>query len=194
MPYNPNLVVRKMDDYVKKTVPNYQDYESSKVLERESTPEHLRGYAGYMKMYTLTYVNKKNDSLFFDVYTHGFDIESNYQKIALMLPYIEVAENIVKENIVSDEIKLIKIDTDLTGSFAETNKPSKEIVMEHSQRFIPYLEVIVPSDVTNWQEHLQQIDGKVTQYFNHGSYYTVKLSDGSIYELSHNQIFNYEFE
>lgn len=192
-PYSEDLVREKIYAYIEENVPDYQNYESNNILDRDSTPEKLRGYAGYMKMYSMTFVHKNNKSLTFEVYTRGFKIESNYVRVANILPYLKIAEDIFDEDIAKDNVKLIEISTDLTGSFAELNKPSREIIINNSERFIPYIDVIIPDEITDWHTYLQELDGKVRDYFSYDSDYKVRFTDGKEKELSRHSIDNNEF-
>lgn len=192
-PYSEDLVREKIYAYIEENVPDYQNYESNNILDRDSTPEKLRGYAGYMKMYSMTFVHKNNKSLTFEVYTRGFKIKSNYVRVANMLPYLKIAEDIFNEDIARDNVKLIEISTDLTGSFAELNKPSREIIINNSERFIPYIDVTISDEITDWHTYLQELDGKVRGYFSYNSDYKVRFTDGKEKELSRHSIDNNEF-
>lgn len=192
-PYSEDLVKEKMYEYLEENIPDYQNYESNNVLDKDSTPEKLRGYAGYMKTYGMTFVHKNNSSLTFEVYTRGFKIESNYDRVANMLPYLKIAEDIFNQHIAMDNVKLIEISADLTGSFAELNKPSREIVINNAERFIPYIDVTIPNEVMVWHTYLKDIDAQVSNYFKYNNNYKVRFVDGREKELDRHSIVNNEF-
>lgn len=193
-PYSEDLVREKMYEYVKENIPDYQDYESNNFLDKSSAPnEKIRGYAGYMKTYSMDFVHKNNSSLTFEVYTRGFKIESNYIAVAEMLPYVKTAENLFNENIVDDNVRLIEIVTDLTGSFAEENVVNNEAIINNSERFIPYVEVNIPEELADWKTYLKELDNKVVQYFKEDSVYQVKFVDGKEKEYRRSRIVANDF-